>query len=80
MNLDAYTETWRTVAAKANEQIEVARSRLEEHEQSYGESEFLRGRISAFREILSMARPAVVASNPEKAVPVDFRNRDLSGI
>ena len=45
--IDAYTDTWREIAAKLNEIIEQCRSRLEQNDQSYGESQFLRGRISA---------------------------------
>jgi predicted GTPase len=75
--IDAYTDTWREVAAKANETIEQCRWRLEQNDQSYGESQFLRGRITAMREILEMVKPAVVAStNP----PHELRPRDRSGI
>jgi hypothetical protein len=77
MTIDAYTDTWRVIAAKANEIIEQGRSRLEQNDQSYGESQFLRGRISAMREILEMVKPTVVkAPTP----PQDFRSRDRSGI
>lgn len=75
--IDAYTDTWREVAAKMNQIIEQGRSRLEQNDQGYGESQFLRGRISACREILDMVRPAVVATNP---TPHELQPRDRSGI
>jgi threonine aldolase len=75
--IDAYTDTWRAVAAKANEMIEACRARLEQNDQSYGESQFLRGRITAMREILEMAKPAVIKTG---TVPQDFRSRDRSGV
>lgn len=74
--IDAYTDTWREVAAKANETIEACRSRLEQHDQSFTETQFLRGRISAMREILAMATPAVV----KKTTPHELRPRDRSGV
>ena len=75
--IDAYTETWREVAAKMNEIIEQGRSRLEQFDQGYGESQFYRGRIAACREILDMVKPAVVTNNP---APQELRPRDRSGI
>jgi len=75
--IDAYTDTWRGVAAEANKIIEAARSRLEQNEQSYGESQFLRGRISAMRDILDMVKPSVVST---ATTPIDMRPRDRSGI
>lgn len=74
--IDAYTETWREIAAKANEIIEASRSRLEVNEQGYGESQFVRGRISAMRELLALVKPAVVS----RAIPEELRPRDRSGI
>jgi hypothetical protein len=79
MSIDAYTDTWRAVAAKANEIIEASRSRLEVNDQSYGESQYLRGRVSALREILDMAKPAVVVNN-QPVVQPGMRPRDRSGI
>lgn len=76
--IDAYTDTWRIVAAKANEIIESGRGRLEQNDQSYGESQFIRGRLSAMRELLDMAKPSVVVDNTPRA-PIDPR-RDRSGI
>lgn len=75
--IDAYTDTWRAVAAKANETIEACRARLEQNEQSYGESQFLRGRIASMRELLDMVKPAVIKTG---TVPHDFRARDRSGV
>jgi hypothetical protein len=75
--IDAYTDTWRGVAAEANKIIEACRSRLEQNEQSYGESQFLRGRISAMRDILDMVKPSVVST---ASTPIDMRPRDRSGI
>lgn len=74
--IDAYTDTWREIAHKAKEIIEAARDRLESNDQSYGESQFLRGRISAMREILEMVKPKVIASNPSP----ELRPRDRSGV
>lgn len=76
--IDAYTDTWRGVAAKCNEVIEQCRSRLETSDQSYGESQFLRGRISACREILDMVKPAVVTVSTGKTETL--RPKDRSGI
>jgi hypothetical protein len=75
--IDAYTDTWRAVAAKLNEIIEQSRIRLEQSDQSYGESQFIRGRISVCRDILDMVKPAVATSNP---APQELRPRDRSGI
>ena len=75
--IDAYTETWRDIAKRANEIIDQSRDRLEHNDQTYGESQFLRGRISAMRELLSMAVPKVVASNP---TPHELRPKDRSGV
>jgi hypothetical protein len=74
--IDAYSDTWRGVAAKANEVIESCRSRLETSDQSYGESQWLRGRIAAMRELLDLVRPAVVVANP----PEKLKQRDRSGV
>ena len=74
--IDAYTETWREIAAKANEIIEAGRTRLESNDQNYGESQFLRGRIAAMRELLAMVKPAVVS----QSTAVELRPRDRSGI
>jgi len=78
MNADPYTDTWRAVAAKANEVIETSRSRLETNDQSLGESQFLRGRISAMREILTLVQP--VAVTPITSRPSELRPKDRSGI
>ena len=75
--IDAYTDTWREVAAKMNEIIEQSRSRLEQYDQGYGESQFYRGRISVCREIFDLAKPREVISNP---TPHELRPRDRSGI
>jgi uncharacterized membrane protein YccC len=73
--IDASTDTWRAVVAECNNQIEAARTRLEANDQHYGESQFLRGRIAALREILAMARPALVTAAP----PERMRGNDPSG-
>jgi hypothetical protein len=75
--IDAYTDTWRGVAAKANEIIEACRSRLEQPDQSFSESQFLRGRISAMREVLDMVKPAVVTTTPP--APRELKPHDRSG-
>jgi len=77
--IDAYTDTWRAVAAKCTEVIEASRSRLETNDQSYGESQFLRGRVAAMREMLDMVKPAVVTTNNVTPHQIDPR-RDRSGI
>jgi len=76
MTVDAYTDTWREVAAKCHEIIEQGRARLEQNDQGYGESQFIRGRISTCRELLDMVKPAVVKIAP----PQELRSRDRSGI
>jgi hypothetical protein len=73
VTVDTGNDTWRAVALKANTVIEACRSRLEQNEQSQGESQFLRGQIAAMREILGMATPAAVA-------PLKERRLDRSGI
>lgn len=78
MTIDAYNDTWRSIAAKCSEIIEAGRGRLEQNDQSYGESQFVRGRISAVREILELTKPKVVKT--ETPPPLDHRNRDRSGI
>jgi hypothetical protein len=74
--IDAYTDTWRAIAAEANQIIEQCRLRLEASDQSYGESQFLRGRIAACRELLALVKPAVVTNG----TPMELRPRDRSGI
>jgi hypothetical protein len=78
MNADPYTDTWRAVAAKAKEIIDASHSRLEANEQSFGESQFLRGRIFAMREILALVQPAAVT--PITSRPSELRPKDRSGI
>lgn len=75
MTVEIGSDTWLAVAAKANEVIELCRSRLEQNEQSPSESQFLRGQIAAMREILGMTTPSVVKSSPLKE-----RRLDRSGI
>lgn len=74
--IDAYTDTWRAVAQKLNEIIEAGRSRLEQNDQNYGESQFLRGRIAACREILEMVKPKVVTDQTRRP---DQLKKDPSG-
>lgn len=76
--IDAYTDTWRAIAAKANEVIEAGHHRLEQYDQSYGESQFIRGQLYAMREILDLVRPAVVTKAPQQ--PQELRPRDRSGV
>jgi hypothetical protein len=76
MNIDAYSETWLLVVKKAGDIIDAARSRLEQNEQSLSESQYLRGRIAAAREIVGMVTPAPIA----KAIPPEAKARDRSGI
>jgi hypothetical protein len=75
--IDAYTDTWRAVAAKANDVIEACRNRMEQNDQSYGETQFLRGRIAAMRELLEMVKPRVAVTTPP---PSSLRPRDRSGV
>jgi len=76
--IDAYTDTWRAIAAECNSQIEACRTRLEANDQHYGESQFLRGKVAALRELLALVKPAVVtqAPPPEQLYP----RGDRSGI
>lgn len=76
MNIDAYSETWLAVVKKANDIIDAARSRLEQNDQSLSESQYLRGRIAAAREIVGMVMPAPIA----KEIPPEAKARDRSGI
>jgi hypothetical protein len=76
--IDAYTDTWRGVAAKCNEIIEAGRTRLEASEQSFGESQYIRGQIAAMRAILDLVKPAVVRQTA--STPDYLRPRDRSGV
>jgi hypothetical protein len=76
MNIDAYSETWLAVIKKANDMIDAARSRLEANEQSQNESQYLRGRIAAAREIINLVVPAPI----EKDYSPETKPRDRSGI
>ena len=75
--VDAYSETWIEVRDRAVALIDAARSRLEQVDQSQNESQFLRGKIAACREILAMAQPKPV--DYSKA-PEELKARDRSGI
>jgi hypothetical protein len=75
--IDAYTDTWRAIAAECNSQIEACRTRLEANDQHYGESQFLRGKVAAMREILALVKPAVVTTTVQPEV---LRGKDRSGI
>jgi hypothetical protein len=76
--IDAYTDTWRGVAAEANKVIDACRDRLEANDQHYGESQFLRGKIAALRELLALVKPVVISTTTTK--PENLRPRDRSGI
>jgi hypothetical protein len=76
--IDAYSETWREMAAKANGIIEASRTRLEQVDQSQSESQFLRGKIAALREILALAQPRSITASDR--MPDELRPRDRSGI
>jgi len=76
--IDAYSETWHDMAIKANEIIEASRTRLEQVDQSQSESQFLRGKIAALREILALAQPRPLVAN--NSMPDELRPRDRSGI
>jgi len=76
--IDAYSDTWRDLAAKANETINACRDRLEVNDQHWGESQFLRGKIAALREVLALAKPVVISNTASK--PEKLRPRDRSGI
>ena len=53
--IDKHSATWRHVVALASEGLEVAISRIETLGVGPDETENLRGRIAALREILAMA-------------------------
>lgn len=77
MIVDAYSETWIAIRERANEIIEAARGRLELADQSQNESQYLRGKIAAMREVLDMAKPKAVKIDK---IPEELRPRDRSGI
>lgn len=55
--IDPTTETWRTVAARAEEMLTEARTMLEEVETTPEETLHLRGMIAATKSILALASP-----------------------
>ncbi len=58
--IDTFSDTWSIVKAKAEKELESARSRLETSGHSIEKTEYERGRIKAYREILDLASPRTV--------------------
>ena len=76
--IDAYSETWQAVRDKAIEVIEQSRSRLEQRDQTEAETQFLRGKIAALRQMLEMSQPKPIIATDQ--IPDALRPRDRSGI
>lgn len=60
MPIDTYSDTWKAVKAKAEKEIESCRSRLETSGHPIDKTEYERGKIKAYREILELAAPPKV--------------------
>lgn len=58
--IDTYSDTWRAVKAKAEKEIESSLSRLETSGHPIDKTEYERGKIKAYREILDLASPRKV--------------------
>lgn len=61
--IDRHSDAWRVVAAWAGEELSDASERIEEIGVGPAETENLRGRIAALRELLAMAdepKPPIV--------------------
>ena len=76
--IDAYSETWQAVRDKAIAIIEQSRSRLEQRDQTEAETQFLRGKIAALRQMLEMTQPKPIVATDQ--IPDALRPRDRSGI
>lgn len=60
MAIDTHSDTWTAVKAKAEKEIESSRSRLETSGHPIDKTEYERGKIRAYREILDLASPRKV--------------------
>lgn len=68
--IDVFSETWVQVRDRASAAIEVDRAKLESPGLSHDDSNILRGRIAAHREILALASPAPgIVPGPETYLP-----------
>lgn len=65
MKIDTYSETWRAVKAKADKGIEDARRRLEATGHPIDQTEYERGKIKAYREILDLVTAPTVIPSPD---------------
>lgn len=62
--IDPYSETWRRVCKHANDELDQARTALEQPGLPAAETEFQRGRIAALRTLLALTEDKVkVASD-----------------
>lgn len=64
--IDPYSETWRRVRKHAADEIEVARSTLEQPGTGQLTTEFQRGRIAALRALIAIGEP----DDPKRKVEV----------
>lgn len=64
--VETHSETWRAVKAKAEKGLDEARRTLEAHGHPIEQTEYQRGRIKAYREILDLAaeRPVIQSDDP----------------
>jgi len=60
MPIDTYSDTWKIVKGKAEREIESARLRLETSGHPIEKTEYERGKIKAYREILDLVSPRKV--------------------
>jgi hypothetical protein len=59
--IDVYSDTWREIESRVKSRIENQRNILESHMLDAIQTEYARGRIAAYREILKF--PAAKPSN-----------------
>ena len=53
--IDVHSLTWKVVSRHSDKSIESAREKLEKRGTEHGQSEYLRGKIAAYKEIFELA-------------------------
>ena len=64
--------SWREVTAYLNNSIELQRTRIEARGQDHDETNFIRGLIAAYREILQLPETTVANQSDRRMPPLDL--------
>lgn len=65
--IETHSQTWWALKAFAETGLDTARKKLEQHGASIGDTEFERGKIKAYREMLALAdvQPVISSIDPK---------------